>query len=81
MGLFAALPADFPQLGLVAARLVTGVTDTPPVGLGGLARRLREAYRQARDSNYDSLSPGQWRQLRASYGFRHAPAAWRGCGR
>lgn len=67
MGLFAQLPADFPKLGALSAGLAIVATDARPDDLGSLARQLREAYRQARRSNYDSLNPGQWRQLPYAY--------------
>lgn len=67
MSLFALLPGGFPQLGLVTAGLASGATEAPPDNLSSLARQLREAYRQARRSNYDSLNQGQWRQLPYAY--------------
>lgn len=67
MGLFAPLPSGFPQLADAAACLSAGGLESRPADLRSLAQRLREAYAQARSHRYESLSPGQWRQLPYAY--------------
>lgn len=67
MALFAPLPIGFPQLDEVTAGLGAPVLEPRPADLRSLAERLRDAYSQGRDRNYDNLSQGQWRQLPYAY--------------
>ncbi len=67
MAMFASLPSGFPQLTQAALDHGHGQIEARPADLRSLAERLRDAYAQARDSNYDTLSPGQWRQLPYAY--------------